>query len=239
MSAVCICCSTNSRFCTPLSSFASVGKNSRSIAVVVISVDYSAAHSNIISDSSITPAKNASVFFDHCWKCSSRPVKHQQVQILRPLELGSEKFLLKLRHNLLHRHRHRYSSEFLKLVQQAIAATRQVNTFQRIPGHSSCHRTQARQATAVQQTRSTREHDTTAGSPPPAVHHTNNESSNPCAPRAHCVTSDNSTSWRSKLKSQRSRHKSDLLMKSTPLSAWARTTGQLLLVTVVKPLDRL
>ena len=74
MSAVCICCSTNSRFCTPLSSFVSVGKNSRSIAVVVISVGCSAAHSNTISDSLITPAKNASVFFDHRWKSFSRPV---------------------------------------------------------------------------------------------------------------------------------------------------------------------
>ena len=74
MSAVCICCSTNIRFCSPLSSFVSVGKNSKSIAVVVISVGCSAAHSNIISDSLITPAKKASVFFDHCWKSSSRPV---------------------------------------------------------------------------------------------------------------------------------------------------------------------
>ena len=56
MSAVCIC--------TPLSSFVSVGKNSRSIAVVVISAGCSAGHPNIISDSWITPAKNASVFFD-------------------------------------------------------------------------------------------------------------------------------------------------------------------------------
>ena len=76
-----------------------------------------------------------------------------------------EQLLLKLRHNLLHRHRHRYLSELRKFVQQAIAATRQVNTFQRIPGHSSCsvklpttappafHRTQARRATTIQQTR--------------------------------------------------------------------------------------
>ena len=49
-------------------------KNSRSIAVVVISVGCSAAHSNIISDSLIIPAKNASVFLDHCWKSSSGPV---------------------------------------------------------------------------------------------------------------------------------------------------------------------
>ena len=48
-------------------------RNSRSIAVAVISAGCSAAHSNIISDSLITPAKNASVFFDHCWKSSSRP----------------------------------------------------------------------------------------------------------------------------------------------------------------------
>ena len=42
----------------------------------------------------------------------------------------------------------------------------------------------------IQQTRSTREHDTSAERPPPAVHHTNNESSNdPCASWAHCVTS--------------------------------------------------
>ena len=58
---------------THLSSFASVRKNSSSIAVVVLSVGCSAVHSNIISDSLITPAKNASVFFDLCWKSSSRP----------------------------------------------------------------------------------------------------------------------------------------------------------------------
>ena len=80
-----------------------------------------------------------------------------------------EQLLLKLRHNLLHRHRHRYSSEFLKLVQQAIAATRQVNTFWRIPGHSSCHvklstaplafhRTQAREATTNKVHKRTRHH---------------------------------------------------------------------------------
>ena len=46
----------------------------RSIAVVVISVGCSADHSNIISDSLITPAKNASVFLGHCWKSSSCPV---------------------------------------------------------------------------------------------------------------------------------------------------------------------
>ena len=73
MSVVCICCSTNSKFSTHLSSFASVRKNSSSIAVVVISVGCSAVHSNVISDSLITPAKNASVFFDLCWKSSSRP----------------------------------------------------------------------------------------------------------------------------------------------------------------------
>ena len=59
------------------------------------------------------------------------------------------------------------------LIEQAIAATRQVNTFRRIPRHSSFHvklqtapaafhHTQARQATTIQQTRSTTEHDTTA-----------------------------------------------------------------------------
>ena len=52
-----------------MSTFAPVGKNSRSIAAVVISVGCSAAHSNIISDSLITPAKNASVLVDHCWNC--------------------------------------------------------------------------------------------------------------------------------------------------------------------------
>ena len=41
------------------------------MAVVVISVACSADHSNIISDSSITSAKNASVFFDHCRTSSS------------------------------------------------------------------------------------------------------------------------------------------------------------------------
>ena len=46
MSAVCICFST-SRFCTPHSWFVAVGKNSRSMSSVVISVS-SAAHSNII-----------------------------------------------------------------------------------------------------------------------------------------------------------------------------------------------
>ena len=35
-------------------------------SVVVISIVCSAPHSNIISDSLITPAKNASVFFDYC-----------------------------------------------------------------------------------------------------------------------------------------------------------------------------
>ena len=43
MSAVCICCNTSSRFCTSLSTFVSLGRNSRSIAVVVISVACSAA----------------------------------------------------------------------------------------------------------------------------------------------------------------------------------------------------
>ena len=121
-----------------------------------------------------------------------------------------EQLLLKQRHNLRHRHRHRYSSEFLKLAQQEIVATRQVNTFRRIPSHSSCRvklptdppafqSTQARQATAVEQTRSTREYDTTSGRPPPAVHHIDNESNNdPFAPRAHCdtfhITSHNDTS---------------------------------------------
>ena len=66
MSAVCIWCRTSSRFCTPRFAFVSFGRNSRSMAVVVISVVCSAAHSNIISDSLITPPKNASVFFDHC-----------------------------------------------------------------------------------------------------------------------------------------------------------------------------
>ena len=36
MSAVCICCNTNSRFCTPQPTFVSLGKNSRSIALVVV-----------------------------------------------------------------------------------------------------------------------------------------------------------------------------------------------------------
>ena len=40
---------------------------------VEISVVGSAAHSNMISDSWITPAKNALVSFDHCWKSSSLP----------------------------------------------------------------------------------------------------------------------------------------------------------------------
>ena len=60
------------RECAPLSTFVSVGKDSRWIAVVVISVACSAAHSNIISDTMITPAKNAS--FDHCWKSSYEPM---------------------------------------------------------------------------------------------------------------------------------------------------------------------
>ena len=89
-----------------------------------------------------------------CWSLAL----HRRVQILLPLELS---FV----NNLLRRHRHRHSSEFLKLVQQEIAATRQVNTLRRIPGHSKLpretptaspafHRTQARQATTVKQTRS-------------------------------------------------------------------------------------
>ena len=57
----------------------------------------------------------------------------------RHLSSESEQLLLKLRHNLLHRHRYQYSSEFLKFVQLEIATTRQVNTFRRIPGHSRCH----------------------------------------------------------------------------------------------------
>ena len=48
-------------------------RKSRSTAVVMISIVGSAAHSNIISDSLITPAKNASVFFDHYWQSSSLP----------------------------------------------------------------------------------------------------------------------------------------------------------------------
>ena len=72
-SAVCICCRTNSRFCTPRSWFVAVGWNSRLMSPLEISVVCSAAHSNIISDSLITPGKNASVFFDHCWTSSSLP----------------------------------------------------------------------------------------------------------------------------------------------------------------------
>ena len=67
VSAVRICCSTNSRFCV------AVGRNSRLMSSVAMSVVCSAAHSNIISDSLITPAKNASVLFDHRWKSSSLP----------------------------------------------------------------------------------------------------------------------------------------------------------------------
>ena len=58
MSVVCICCKTNSRFCAPRSTFVSVGKNSRSIAVVVMSVGCSAAHSNIISDGKVQVHQN-------------------------------------------------------------------------------------------------------------------------------------------------------------------------------------
>ena len=47
--------------CTPRSWFVAVGRNSRSMSSVLISVTCSAAHSNIISDSLITSAKNASV----------------------------------------------------------------------------------------------------------------------------------------------------------------------------------
>ena len=120
INAVCICCRTNSRFGTPLSWFVAVGKNSRLMCSVEISV-CSAAHSNIISDSWITPAKNVSVFFDHCWKSSSRPensfgrprtftsMRTRSVfpnlscrnRICCHLSSKTEQLLLKLSHNLL------------------------------------------------------------------------------------------------------------------------------------------
>ena len=170
MMAVCICCSGNSRFCTLMSSFVSVGKYSRSIVVVVIYVGCSATHSNIISDLLVTPAKNClrllrpllEILFSASELLrTTEPFHIDETRSVLPnlscreivdcshcigkfrfcfhLSSQSEQLLLKLRHDLLHRHRHRYSSEFRKFVQQAIAATPQVNTFQRIPGDSSCH----------------------------------------------------------------------------------------------------
>ena len=160
MSAACICCNTNSKFCTPLSPFVSVGYNSRSIAVVVISVGCSAAHSKIISDSLITQVKNASVFFDHCWKSSSQPVRtplgvrgpftSMRLGVSFPsreivdrshcigksrfcgnLSSESEQLLLELCNNLLHRHRQSKSL--------TTPAIRQVTTFQRFSDRcSSC-----------------------------------------------------------------------------------------------------
>ena len=59
MSAVSICCSTNSWLSTPRSTLVAVGRNSRLMSSCVIFVTCSADHSCIISDSMITPAKNA------------------------------------------------------------------------------------------------------------------------------------------------------------------------------------
>ena len=182
----------------------------------MISVGCSAAHSNIISNSLVTPAKNCLRLLRPLLEIllsasellrTTEPFHIDETRSVFPnlscreivdcshyigkfrscchLSSQSEQLLLKLRHDLLHRHRHRYWSEFRKFVQQAIAATQQVNTFRRIPGDSSCHvklsttaaplafhRPHARSSTTIQQTKSTRERDTTAERPPPAVHQT-------------------------------------------------------------------
>ena len=73
MSAVCNCCSTNSRLRTPRCTFVEVGRNSRFMDSVVISASCSADHYNIISDSLITSAQIAFVFLNQCCKSSSLP----------------------------------------------------------------------------------------------------------------------------------------------------------------------
>ena len=107
-----------------------------------MSIVCSAAHSNIISDSLITPTKNASVFFDHCWKSSSLPENSfgrprpftsmrrsffpnlscreivdrsccfSESRFCGHLSSECEHLLLQLCHNLPHRHRHRSSTQF-------------------------------------------------------------------------------------------------------------------------------
>ena len=148
--------------------------NSRSIAVVVISVGCSAAHSNIISDSLITPAKNASVFFDHCWKSfSPRPCTsirlgvsfrtwavarlllalHRQVQVLLPLDHGERIVLVEV----VSQHAPSSSTSLLLRI--------------RFCNFSSCVFTAQPANTAHQASSQLRAHRQ-------AVHHTNDESSN-------------------------------------------------------------
>ena len=64
----------NSKLGTLHSVFVTVGVNSNPTASMVISVICSADHLRIISDSLITPAKNASVYVEHCWTSSGLPV---------------------------------------------------------------------------------------------------------------------------------------------------------------------
>ena len=66
--------STNSRLSAHRSTFVEVDMISRSMDSSVIFVICSAVHSNIISDSLITSAKNVCVFFLHCWKSFSLSV---------------------------------------------------------------------------------------------------------------------------------------------------------------------
>ena len=129
-------------------------QNSRSIAVVEISVGCSAAHSNIISDSLITPAKTASGPLNSFGR--TRPFTPMTRSILPNLCcrkivdcshcIGKSRFcchlsseceylLLQLSDNLLHRHRHRSSSDRGAAISPP-----------------AFHRTQDRQATRVQQT---------------------------------------------------------------------------------------
>ena len=105
MSAVCICCSANSRCCTPLSSFVSVGKNSRSIAVVVTSELLRTTKAFHIDETrSVFPNLSCREIVD-CSHCigKSRFCCHLSSQ--------REQLLLKLCNNLLHRHRHRSSTD--------------------------------------------------------------------------------------------------------------------------------
>ena len=72
MSATSICCNTNSGSCAPVFAFVSPGINKRSFVVTVISIVWSAAHCNIISDSLITPAKMAPSSSTNVGKSSAR-----------------------------------------------------------------------------------------------------------------------------------------------------------------------
>ena len=151
-------------------------------------------HSNIIPDSLITPAKNASVFFDQRWKSSSQPMNASSYAHDLPhrwdsecpseLELWQDCWLLAL---------HRQVQILLPLElwvwiplvahewQLATSSSTSLLLKSRYCNLSSCVSPHA--MSTNNQSPANKVHQW-------ARHHTNNESNNdPCAPPAHCVTS--------------------------------------------------